>query len=47
MKNLLACLVITLYTIWGARLEEKKLVARFGEKYQAYKQRVPMLIPRF
>lgn len=46
-KNLVACLVITLYTVWGARLEEKKLVAQFGEKYQAYKKRVPMLIPRF
>lgn len=44
-KNLIACLVITLYTVWGARLEEKKLVAQFGEKYTAYKKRVPMLIP--
>jgi protein-S-isoprenylcysteine O-methyltransferase Ste14 len=47
LKNLLACLVITLYTVWGARLEEKKLVARFGEKYKVYKSRVPMLIPGF
>jgi protein-S-isoprenylcysteine O-methyltransferase Ste14 len=46
VKNLLACLVITLYTLWGARLEEKKLVVRFGEKYSAYKKRVPMLLPR-
>lgn len=47
VKNLLACLVITLYTGWGARLEEKKLTAQFGEKYIAYKKRVPMLLPRF
>jgi protein-S-isoprenylcysteine O-methyltransferase Ste14 len=47
LKNGLACLVITLYTVWGARLEEKKLVAQFGEKYSAYKKRVPMLIPNF
>ena len=46
VKNLLACLVITLYTVWGARLEEKKLTAQFGEKYLAYKKRVPMLLPR-
>jgi protein-S-isoprenylcysteine O-methyltransferase Ste14 len=46
VKNLLACLVITLYTVWGARLEEKKLAAQFGEKYVAYKKRVPMLLPR-
>ncbi|SEO63999.1 methyltransferase family protein [Niastella yeongjuensis] len=47
VKNLLACLVITLYTVWGARLEEKKLAALFGEKYKVYKSRVPMLIPGF
>lgn len=47
IKNLLACLVLTLYTIWGARLEEKKLAAQFGETYVAYKKRVPMLLPRF
>ena len=46
LKNVLACIVITLYTVLGARLEEKKLVARFGEKYIAYKKRVPMLLPR-
>jgi protein-S-isoprenylcysteine O-methyltransferase Ste14 len=45
LNNLLACIVITLYTIWGARLEEKKLVAQFGEKYVIYKQKVPMIIP--
>ena len=45
LNNLLACIVITLYTVFGARLEEKKLVAQFGEKYVAYKQKVPMIIP--
>jgi len=47
LNNALACLVITVYTVLGARLEEKKLVAQFGEKYVAYKKLVPMLIPRF
>jgi methanethiol S-methyltransferase len=41
----LACLVITGYTVLGARLEEKKLVVQFGEMYKLYQQRVPMLIP--
>jgi methanethiol S-methyltransferase len=45
LNNLLACVVITLYTLLGARLEEKKLVAQFGEKYISYKRQVPMLIP--
>lgn len=47
LNNLLACIIITGYTLLGARLEEKKLVAQFGEKYLSYKQRVPMLIPGF
>jgi methanethiol S-methyltransferase len=45
LNNLLVCIVITLYTVWGARLEEKKLVDQFGEKYVSYKQKVPMIIP--
>jgi len=45
LNNLLACIVITLYTVWGARLEEKKLVDQFGEKYVTYKRKVPMIIP--
>ena len=46
LNNLLACCVITLSTVLGARLEEKKLVAQFGEQYVLYKQQVPLLIPR-
>jgi protein-S-isoprenylcysteine O-methyltransferase Ste14 len=47
LSNLLTCVVITLYTILGAMLEEKKLVKQFGEQYISYKKQVPMLIPRF
>ena len=39
--------IITVYTIAGARLEEKKLVKQFGTAYIAYRQKVPMFIPRF
>jgi methanethiol S-methyltransferase len=45
LNNLLACIVITVYTVLGARLEEKKLVVQFGEQYVLYKQQVPMIIP--
>ncbi|OQP63290.1 hypothetical protein A3860_25720 [Niastella vici] len=45
LNNGLACFVITVYTVLGARLEEKKLVAQFGQKYVTYKKQVPMLIP--
>ena len=37
--------IFTGYLIVGAYLEEKKLVAEFGQKYLAYQRRVSMLIP--
>ena len=38
-------LTVSLYSIIGAWFEERKLVAQFGEAYQHYQQRTPMLIP--
>ena len=38
-------LVLTSYFIIGAILEERKLVAEFGEEYREYQEAVPMLIP--
>lgn len=35
----------TLYFVVGSRLEEKRLVAIFGDTYLEYKRRVPWLIP--
>ena len=37
--------IFTGYLIVGTYLEEKKLVAEFGQKYLAYQKRVSMLIP--
>jgi protein-S-isoprenylcysteine O-methyltransferase Ste14 len=37
-----------LWTVWivvGAFLEERDLVAEFGETYREYQRQVPMLIP--
>lgn len=42
---LVSCCMITLYTVVGAMLEEKKLQAEFGDAYREYQKRVPMLIP--
>ena len=37
--------IITVYTLVGIRLEEKKLIAEYGEVYKTYQQNVPMIIP--
>lgn len=39
--------VITIYTLIGIKLEEKKLVLEFKEQYKAYQKTVPKLIPKF
>jgi methanethiol S-methyltransferase len=35
----------TLWIVLGSHLEEKDLVAEFGERYRHYQERVPMLLP--
>lgn len=42
---LAASVVFTLYVVVGTWLEERKLVAEFGEEYRAYQRRVSMLVP--
>ncbi len=42
---LVSAVAITLYFVVGSKLEERKLVARFGEKYCSYMAKVPGLIP--
>jgi protein-S-isoprenylcysteine O-methyltransferase Ste14 len=37
--------VFSVYIVIGARLEERKLVREFGEKYRDYQERVSMLLP--
>jgi protein-S-isoprenylcysteine O-methyltransferase Ste14 len=46
LSNLIACSLITIYTIIGIKMEERKLVIEFGERYKYYAGKVPMLIPR-
>lgn len=47
VSNLIACVIITGYTLIGIRIEEKKLYLEFGESYRSYAATVPMLIPGF
>ena len=47
LGNLISCSIMSIYTVVGIRIEERKLVAEFGESYTAYRRKVPMLFPRF
>lgn len=42
---LVAVITISVYLIIGARLEEQKLIATFGDAYKLYSKRVPGLVP--
>lgn len=43
---MISSLVITLYTLIAIPIEERKLIADFGEAYQRYRSAVPKLIPK-
>jgi protein-S-isoprenylcysteine O-methyltransferase Ste14 len=43
---LIANTIITIYTLIGLQLEERKLEKEFGEAYRLYKKKVPMLVPK-
>jgi len=47
LNNLISCLSITIYTLIGIGFEEKKLVREFGDAYIQYRNKTPMLIPKF
>ena len=42
---LVSAVLLTLYFVVGSLLEERKLIARHGDAYRRYAQRVPGLIP--
>jgi protein-S-isoprenylcysteine O-methyltransferase Ste14 len=45
LDRLLFNVLFTGWIVMGTRLEERDLVAEFGEHYRAYQRYVPMLIP--
>lgn len=44
-SSVIACVIITVYTCIGIRMEEKKLIIEFGDEYRVYASQTPMLIP--
>jgi protein-S-isoprenylcysteine O-methyltransferase Ste14 len=46
VPTLLSCACILIYIPIGIHLEEKKLVAIYGDQYLEYKKNVPAIIPR-
>ncbi len=42
---LISNFIITVYTLIGIGFEEKKLIKEFGDQYQEYKRKVPMILP--
>lgn len=47
LSLLIMNVIVTAYTMIGIELEERKLIAEFGEVYLRYRQSVPKLIPSF
>jgi hypothetical protein len=45
--HLLFAAVLTAYMGMAAIIEERDLIAHFGQQYQHYRQQVPMFIPRW
>lgn len=45
ISTAIALAITLLYLAVGIRLEEKKLILKFGDKYVSYKKEVPALIP--
>jgi len=45
LLEMITNLMITAYLFIGARLEEKKLIAEFGDNYETYLKQVPGIIP--
>ena len=44
--TLITNVLLSLYLVVGALLEERKLLRAYGEEYERYRKEVPMLIPR-
>jgi methanethiol S-methyltransferase len=46
LGHMLFASVLTIYMVGAAVIEERDLIAHFGEQYREYRRRVPMFVPR-
>ena len=46
LSTAISGVLMIIYFIVGIQLEERKLIAQFGQKYIDYKKQTPMLVPR-
>ena len=46
ISYLIACVIITVYTMIGLIFEEEKLIQEFGDDYVQYMKNVPKIIPK-
>jgi len=47
LKWLILTLFTTVYFMVGAQIEERRLIAEFGDSYRRYQEQVPMFLPRW
>ena len=45
LSNLIAVIIIIIYTMIGIQFEESKLIKEYGDDYRLYQKKVPKLIP--
>lgn len=45
VSTLIVNIIITVYVVIGTVLEERKLIAEFGDSYRAYQEKVSMIVP--
>lgn len=45
VSTFITAVILSLYLVVGTILEERKIIAEFGESYRAYQQEVSMLVP--
>lgn len=43
--HLISAVVLSVYLVLGSRIEERRLIAAYGETYRRYRRKVPALVP--